>query len=282
MQIDLLNLFKQTEQIKNNFHYNKDNLKMIYDIPEFVNWKQEVQLELQDIFDRTNDSYIWDALVNVKQGFNGWNDERDFNKLSGNLIAITKNIKRYYPNEIENIHDVKEKTVMNQKKPIIFISHADLDKDYALQIVNLLEGIGITGKQLFCSSVPGYSIPLCADIYEHLKKQFEEYDLHVIFVLSQNFYKSAACLNEMGAAWVLQKKYTTILLPNFEFKEIEGAINPRQNSIKLDGVEADLKDKLRQLKNNLEAEFELTNIIPVARWEVKRDDFINSILKISP
>lgn len=43
----------------------------------------------------------------------------------------------------------------------------------------------------------------------------------------------AACLNEMGAAWVLQKQYQSILLPDFDFKDIKGAINPRHVSFKL-------------------------------------------------
>lgn len=53
-------------------------------------------------------------------------------------------------------------------------------------------------------------------------------------MLSKNYYESTACLNEMGATWILHKQYQTILLPGFEFKEIEGAINPRSISFKLD------------------------------------------------
>lgn len=67
-----------------------------------------------------------------------------------------------------------------------------------------------------------------------MKKQFNEFDLHVILVLSDYYYENVASMNEMGAAWVLQKKYTTILLPGFEFKEIRGVINPRKIGLKLD------------------------------------------------
>jgi hypothetical protein len=49
--------------------------------------------------------------------------------------------------------------------------------------------------------------------------------------------------------WVLQKKYTTILLPGFEFKEIRGAINPRKIGLKLDNDSNDVKEKLGQLKD---------------------------------
>lgn len=123
----------------------------------------------------------------------------------------------------------KEDSEMNKK---IFISHASTDKDYVEKIVDLLIDIGIRENQIFCSSVPGFGIPLGKDIYEYLREEFIDNDLHVIFALSNNYYASVACMNEMGAAWVLQNDYDVILLPGFNYSEIKGAINPRKISIK--------------------------------------------------
>lgn len=113
-----------------------------------------------------------------------------------------------------------------------------------------------------------------------MKKQFNEFDLHVILVLSDHYYESVASMNEMGAAWVLQKKYTTILLPGFEFKEIRGAINPRKIGLKLDNDSNDVKEKLGQLKDTIIDEFGLETIRDV-RWEQKRDQFIKSIMEMT-
>lgn len=167
---------------------------------------------------------------------------------------------------------------MSQKSPKIFISHASKDKNYVSCIVKLLEFIGLRQEQLFCSSVPGYGIPLDEDIYDYLRQQFQEYNLHVILVLSDNYYQSVACMNEMGAAWVLRNDYTTILLPGFEFKKIEGAINPRKIALKLDGDSDDVKEKLGQLKDKLLKEFGLLPL-PEVRWEKQRDEFISVITK---
>lgn len=41
---------------------------IIYDDADFALWKREVQLKLQDIYDRTSDQFIWDILVLTKQG----------------------------------------------------------------------------------------------------------------------------------------------------------------------------------------------------------------------
>lgn len=281
MKSDLLHLIKKIDDIKTCFHIVGGNgipgVNTIYDTSVFSAWKQEVQLELQDVYDRTKDNFIWNTLVNLRQGFNGWNDETAFNELSGGLYAISKNIDKYYSTEATEVKKIKEKITMLEKSPKIFISHSTSDKEYVLNLINLLESIGLNEKHIFCSSISGYGIPLNQDIYDYLKFQFETHNLHVIFVLSENYYKSVACMNEMGAAWILQNKYTTILLPGFEFKEIKGSINPRQIGLKLDNDLIDVKEKLGQLKECLLNEFGLDTVSDI-RWELKRDIFINSII----
>lgn len=282
MKSDLLELVNQIEHIKSLFHISGGNgmpqFNVVHDNPEFSAWKQEVQFELQDIYDRTNDNFIWNTLTSVRQDFNGWKDQTSFNELSGSLLTIRKNIDKYYPDEINAVSNIVEANTMSQKSPKIFISHSSLDKEYVTCLVDFLESIGLTQEQLFCSSVPGYGIPLDEDIYDYLKRQFKEHNLHVILVLSNNYYQSVACMNEMGAAWVLQNKYTTILLPGFEFKAIQGAINPRQIGLKLDSDLTEVKEKLGQLKEVLSQEFGLSHI-PDVRWEQKRDSFIDTITK---
>lgn len=280
MKNDLLALVDQTDYIKSFFHVSGGNgmpsVNVIYNTVEFSAWKQEIQFELQGIYDRTKDQFIWNLLVILSQGFNGWKDEQSFNELSGGLLAVKKNIQKYYADESEVIMCDREVLSMQIKSPKIFISHSSEDKDYVNCLVDFLEDIGLTQEQIFCSSVPGYGIPLNEDIYEYLKKQFTNHNLHVILVLSSNYYASVACMNEMGAAWVLQSTYTTLLLPGFEFTEIKGAINPRQIGLKMDSDLTEVKDKLGQLKDTIITEFGLANI-PDVRWERKRESFITSI-----
>lgn len=161
----------------------------------------------------------------------------------------------------------------------VFISHASKDEAVVRKIVELLEDIGLSETQVVCSSVPGYGIPLGEDIYDWLAQQFRKYDLHVLFMLSKNYYNSIACQNEMGAAWVLKTKYDTILLPGFEFRDIKGAVNPNQISIKLDGNEEVLKQHLNELKDKLVAEFQLP-IPSASKWERHRQSFLASIASL--
>ncbi|MDW4511790.1 toll/interleukin-1 receptor domain-containing protein [Priestia megaterium] len=123
---------------------------------------------------------------------------------------------------------------MKEKIDSIFISHAHRDKKYVKELVSLLTLMKV--PNIICSSYPGYHIPNDVDIYEYLQEHLTG-NSWVVFVLSDHYYDSAACLNEMGACWILNKKYTAILTPNFDFKEIKGAINPNQLSFKLNDLD---------------------------------------------
>lgn len=276
MKKDILNLISQVDDIKEGFHVSGGNglpsRYVIHDDERFLVWRQELQLELQNIYDATKDQFIWDTLVQLKQGFNGWRDEKDFNELRGAILAIAKNVDKYY------LQDALEEENVLEKEIKIFISHSSLDVEFVSDLVELLEDIGIRREQMFCSSVPGYGIPLGEDIYEYLRKEFQNYNLHVIFVLSENYYNSVASMNEMGAAWVLQYKYTTILLPGFDFPQIKGAINPRIIGLKLDAEEDIVKEKLSELKNTIVEEFHLSQMSDI-RWEKKRDNYLKNINK---
>ncbi|MCD7843850.1 MAG: hypothetical protein LUG17_04410 [Clostridiales bacterium] len=166
------------------------------------------------------------------------------------------------------------------KLPKIFISHAARDERYIRQFVDLLEFIGVRPDQLLCSSIPGYDVPEGKNIYEYLQEQFDSYKLHIFYMLSNNYYQSAASLNEMGAGWILRMKYTTILLPGFEYEKIKGAVDPCVISAKLDANRYQVRSKLKQIKTKLEEEFELTPK-PDERWDEKVDEFIEAVNRLA-
>lgn len=182
--------------------------------------------------------------------------------------------------ELEKNPTASSTTISNDKPKKVFVSHASNDKSFVELFVNLLEDIGLSEDEIVCSSIPGYGIPLGKDIYDWLSEQFQNCDLHIIFVLSNNYYNSVACLNEMGAAWVLKQKYDTVLLPEFDFPQIKGAINPQQIGIKLDSDCAELNQRLNELKDSLIEEFELKSL-SASKWERHRNEFVCKISSIT-
>ena len=241
----------------------------IHDVQEFQIWLQEVTLEVQEIADRTGDGYASDTLRALTSPFNGWNDRRDFNNIKGRLQAMERNVEKYY------VSDSQE----TELPPKIFISHSSKDVEYVAKLVNLLDDMGLDQTQVFCSSLPGYDIPVDTNIFDYLREQFHEYSLHVIIVHSPNYYQSPVSLNEMGAAWVLRTYCTSFLLPGFGFDGMRGVVNQNTISIKLDNSDTELQDKLNQLYDRIADEFGLkrkTGII----WEQKRNSFIRDVKEI--
>ena len=77
---------------------------------------------------------------------------------------------------------------LDKKSNKIFISHSSLDIAYVKPFVELLEFIGANPGNMFCSSVVDYNIPLDNNIYDYLRHEFQDYNLHVIFCLSHNYF----------------------------------------------------------------------------------------------
>ena len=158
------------------------------------------------------------------------------------------------------------KTTLMKK---LFISHASADVDKIKPLIDLVEGIGLPHTQLFYSSHPAYGVALGENIFDRLKKELSG-DVFALFILSENFYKSAVCLCEMGAVWIKSNKQIPILIPPFDYGSMKGVF-PDSLGFKIDD-----KSQLNSFKSELENYFGLTPIHN-SRWDDKRDDYISKI-----
>lgn len=274
MKDSFLSLVSQIEEIRKYAHEEHvrgffESDFVIYDVPQFISWKQKVLLELQQI--KNKDGFI-ENTIEIMDKFAGYTDKKMFDELAGALIAMADNIDYYYKEEMSVITEEKAKK--------IFISHSTKDKEYVSAFVELLEILGLQEDEIVCSSIPPYCIPLNNKVYEWLVDKFQNCNLHVMYMLSHNYYESAASLNEMGAAWAMKQNWSAILLPGFGFGEIAGCIDPSQIGIKLDDPDVTtLKYRLGELKNILTNEFGLRSMSS-AIWERRRDEFLNQIANI--
>lgn len=283
MKDKFIELVARADSIEGHFHhitreagpgFSFDCEDAIGDVPAFKSWLEELKFELQDIVDRTNDKFAIDALEAANAKFNGWSDKTKFETLKTKICIMAENISKYYVSE-------KGISVEQEKSPKIFISHASDDKEYVEKLVDLLDYIGLTEKQIFCTSYPGYDISIGNDIFETLKQQFLEFDLFVLFVHSKNYYQRPVCLNEMGAAWALKTDYQSILLPGFGFNEMTGVVSNQEIAIKLDHDINEVRNKLNQLYDILREKFSLEERNR-SLWEKKRDEFIQNVKAIVP
>ena len=190
---------------------------------------------------------------------------------------ITFKGKHYFDNQdYTSTGSIGDKPTAN-KRPKLFISHASENKTEAKALVDLLKRIGLTTKdQIFCSTLPGYDVPMYNDMFEYLKSCFTDTELHVIFLLSEAYYNSAYCLNEMGAAWVMQSKYTAILLPGFHKEQMDGFLKDKEPAIQLDSDYNEVRNKLDQFRTLLVMDFSL-NDIDEDGWDAACSSFVREV-----
>ena len=121
----------------------------------------------------------------------------------------------------------KEKKDLSKAYNKIFLSHSSNDKKYGDALEKFITSLGIKNDQLIYTSHPLHKIPTNENIYSYLKSNINK-NIYVIFLLSDNYLNSVACLNEMGAAWVTETDYVNIYVPNFDFK------NPKYHQCAVD------------------------------------------------
>jgi hypothetical protein len=160
------------------------------------------------------------------------------------------------------------------KTPMVFISHSSKDIEFVEALVTLLESIGFNNKTLFCSSIPDYWIGLSKDIFTSLRQLFTEHELFVIFIQSPRYFESAVSLNEMGAAWVLQTDYCSILTRDMQKEKMNGVVDDHTIFLKVDAPQVEAR--MNELKNTLTNMFGLPAMSDTT-WERKRNTFLKAV-----
>lgn len=152
----------------------------------------------------------------------------------------------------------------------IFVSHAVKDKPLADALVDLLQlGLNVDSERIFCSSLEGLGIPSGANFVDHIKKEIQS-PKAVIALISRNYLASQFCLCELGATWAMSHQMFPLLVPPLAYADVQGVMTALQLT------KVDHKDGLNQLRDQLQA------VLPskgaaTARWENKRDKFLNGL-----
>jgi hypothetical protein len=162
---------------------------------------------------------------------------------------------------------------------VIFLSHCSNDKKYGDSLRNLIIGLGLKNDQLIYTSHPLHKIPLDQNIYEYLRKNLEQ-TVFMIFLWSNDYLDSPACLNEMGAAWLAQKEYTHLFVPNFDFsspKFKKCAVDTDRIGAVLNG-DSTCKSNMIEFKDKILRMFNLST--DEQSWTVLLDNFITELKNI--
>lgn len=158
----------------------------------------------------------------------------------------------------------------------IFISHSYQDRRIVDALVEFLVRAGVKEDLILSTSTPGTQISTGAPLYSELRNALDGDEVLAILLLSDNYYSSVVCMNEMGAIWVKDIPFQYLVLPGFSFEKIKGVI--RQNErvgISLSPINRMTNERFYEFKEMLEGRLHIT--VPGNTWERARDDFYEKV-----
>lgn len=146
----------------------------------------------------------------------------------------------------------------------IFISHSSEDKQLIDEFVDkiLRLSCGFNTSDIIYTSRQSTGVSLGDGIPQFIKENIKTSSL-VFFMISPNYRQSEVCLNEMGAAWALDKKTISILLPSVSFNSL-GWLTSLDKAIKINDSES--LDKLVSMISRKE--------LDIADWNRQKESFI--------
>lgn len=286
----LLSLISNMHESRNDFGdgmvmFGGEDLFYVPDdeLDEFTNrfesWKSYVHELLAAQFG-CDDQFVYDWDSNIGTYISKRESippqlKKKVNKGVSLLESFIQRLDFHFHDE-ESVEEVLKQN-NTAKTPKVFISHKKEDEAYADALVNLINFIlGADGDKIFCSSVPGYGIRLSGDILDELKAQFDNYNIFMVIIHSPRYYKSAICLNEMGASWVLGTKFSSFMTKDCKYDNMHGVIGREKICVNLNDDEQTLNAHLNDFKDDLVTFFGVDNV-DQNKWENARGRFINEV-----
>ena len=123
-------LAKQIPDLEKLFWVASGGIKVIYDVPQFIEWREKVKYELRKM---KQDEFISGLFSDFDQ-MNGYTDERLFHSISAKCNLISQNMENYI-NSLEA--STNEKT-----SNIVFIVHGH-DNEAKTVVARTLELLGL-------------------------------------------------------------------------------------------------------------------------------------------
>lgn len=155
----------------------------------------------------------------------------------------------------------------------VFISHASVDKSIIDAFVDnvLVLGLGLKKEDIAYTSNEVYGVAPGDDISRYIKDNIADATV-VLLMISSAYKQSEVCLNEMGAAWALNKSFISVLLPETGYDKL-GWLTNLQKAVKINQKDhvMSLCQKIVKLTKSVDINERLTDIVSYT------DKFIGSL-----
>lgn len=154
----------------------------------------------------------------------------------------------------------------------VFISHSHNDKNIIDPFVQkvLRLGVGMHKEQILCTSIEAMGIVTGNDFRSAIKSHMEKARVVLLF-LSKYYKESEICLNEMGAAWALDKIVLPVILPSLSYPRV-GVLHITNHIARIDtgaGIDALIHDLRKYL--------EIEEPLDLRDFNKHRDEFLKNL-----
>lgn len=149
--------------------------------------------------------------------------------------VVINNCARTYNEQLKEYETRREQPNLhtsNHSK--IFISHRSSDAPIADALFDFFVATGIQREKIFCSSLPGNDVKekISLEVKETMKNSCLN-----IAILSNEYYKSAYCLNEAGILWFQDVPVIPIALPEIQPADMIGFLSDDYKLRRLDDAD---------------------------------------------
>ncbi len=242
-------------------------------IEAYHKWYEESCVVFSHYFGESCKEYAFFSSVN--NDANGYGLNANYQKIRKDFCVLVDKLERgdFGIEKQPAVASIQSSAPTSKKR--IFISHASKDGVLIGKFVDsiFLLGMGMDSEIIAYTSredtgvLAGESIPqfiqdniACADI--------------VLLMISDNYKDSEVCLNEMGAAWALNKHIIQILLPNTSFDKL-GWLCSLDKALKID--DANSLDGLCEVFTD-----KLDIGIKLSAWSRNKATFLTYCSTLSP
>ena len=195
-------------------------------------WYDESSVVFSHYFDDNCKEYS--NFTSVDNNGNGYVLKGNYQKIRKDFCVLVDKLERGVLGVDKQTTVAPIQSSIPTSKKRIFISHASKDGELIGKFVDLifLLGMGIDSEIIVYTSREDTGVPAGESIPQFIQDNIACADI-VLLMISDNYKSSEVCLNEMGAAWALNKHIIQILLPNTSFDKL-GWLCSLDKALKID------------------------------------------------
>ncbi|MBQ2839374.1 MAG: toll/interleukin-1 receptor domain-containing protein [Muribaculaceae bacterium] len=224
------------KQLRANYDALITDINSHRTIEAYHSWYDESSVVFSHYFDDNCKEYS--NFTSVDNNGNGYELKSNYQKIRKDFSVLVDKLEREdFGTQKQTMVESVPITISSFKKRI-FISHASKDRELIDKFVDsiFLLGMGVDTEIIAYTSREDTGVTAGKSIPQFIQENIACADI-VLLMISDNYKNSEVCLNEMGAAWALNKHIIQILLPNTSIDKL-GWLCSLEKAIKIDNAES--------------------------------------------